>query len=93
VIGDEAIGALVVEGIGTSPAILLRQHGVFTIGPTATDAVKAAVMVEDIAATVWAAMQIGDPEPLSDDIVARLHRRYTTDYGQPSVVQAGASDV
>ena len=50
-IGDEAIGALVVEGIGRSPAILLKNHGVFTIGPTAEAAVKAAVMVEDVAAT------------------------------------------
>ena len=32
-IGDEAIGALVVEGIGRSPAILLKNHGVFTVGP------------------------------------------------------------
>ena len=42
-----------------SPAILLKNHGVFTIGPTAEAAVKAAVMIEDVAATVWAALQIG----------------------------------
>ncbi|MGZ8438043.1 MAG: L-ribulose-5-phosphate 4-epimerase [Candidatus Limnocylindrales bacterium] len=81
-IGDESIGALVVERIGRSPAILLKNHGVFTIGPSATAAVKAAVMVEDIAATVWAALQIGDPEALPDDAVEQLHRRYTTVYGQ-----------
>ena len=81
-IGDEAIGALVVEGIGRSPAILLKNHGVFTVGPTATAAVKAAVMVEDVAATVWAALQIGTPEVLPDDVVARLHERYVTSYGQ-----------
>ena len=39
-------------------------------------------MVEDIAATVWAALQIGTPESLPDDVVERLHRRYTTVYGQ-----------
>ena len=81
-IGDEAIGRLVVDGLGDSPAILLRQHGVFTVGPSAEAAVKTAVMVEDIAATVWAALQIGTPEPLPDGAVARLHRRYTTEYGQ-----------
>lgn len=81
-IGDEAIGALVVEGIGRSPAILLQNHGVFTVGPDGLAAVKAAVMVEDIAATVWAALQIGTPDPLPDDAVERLHRRYTTVYGQ-----------
>ena len=81
-IGDDSIGALVVEGIGRSSAILLKNHGVFTIGPTAAAAVKSAVMVEDIAATVWAALQIGTPDVLPDDVVERLHRRYTTVYGQ-----------
>jgi L-ribulose-5-phosphate 4-epimerase len=81
-IGTEAIGAEIVAGIGTSPAILLRNHGVFTIGPTAQAAVKAAVMVEDIAATVWAALQIGTPDVLADEIVAGLHDRYTNVYGQ-----------
>ncbi|HEY8633052.1 MAG TPA: L-ribulose-5-phosphate 4-epimerase [Candidatus Limnocylindrales bacterium] len=81
-IGGEAIGAAVVAGIGRSPAVLLMKHGVFTIGPTAAAAVKTAVMVEDIAATVWLALQIGTPEVLSDDVVEQLHRRYTTLYGQ-----------
>jgi L-ribulose-5-phosphate 4-epimerase len=81
-IGDDAIGSLVVEGIGRSPAILLKNHGVFTVGSTAEAAVKAAVMVEDIAATVWTALQIGTPDALEDDVVERLHKRYTTVYGQ-----------
>jgi L-ribulose-5-phosphate 4-epimerase len=81
-VGDDSIGALVVDGIGPSPAILLRNHGVFTVGVSAEAAVKAAVMVEDIAATVWAALQIGTPDVLDDETVERLHRRYTTDYGQ-----------
>jgi L-ribulose-5-phosphate 4-epimerase len=81
-IGDDSIGELVVEGIGRSSAILLKSHGVFTIGPSAEAAVKSAVMVEDVAATVWAALQIGTPEVLDDDAVARLHRRYKTVYGQ-----------
>jgi L-ribulose-5-phosphate 4-epimerase len=81
-IGDEGIGRLVVEGIGDSRAILLHHHGVVTVGPTATEAVKAAVMVEDIAATVWAALQIGQPEPLPPEVVEQLHRRYRTAYGQ-----------
>lgn len=81
-IGDESIGALVVEAIGRSPAILLKNHGVFTVGPSAVAAVKAAVMVEEIAATVWAALQIGSPDVLPDDAVEQLHRRYSTVYGQ-----------
>ncbi len=81
-IGDEAIGAQVVETIGRSPAVLLKNHGVFTVGPSAGAAVKAAVMTEDVAATVFLALQLGEPDRLPDDVVARLHRRYTTDYGQ-----------
>ena len=81
-IGDEAIGAEVVKGIGRSPAILLKNHGVFTVGLTPEAAVKAAVMVEDVAATVWAALQIGTPEVLPDDVVERLRHRYATSYGQ-----------
>jgi L-ribulose-5-phosphate 4-epimerase len=81
-IGDESIGALVVETIGRSSAVLLKNHGVFTVGRSAEAAVKSAVMVEDIAATIWAALQIGTPDVLPDDAVERLHRRYTTVYGQ-----------
>lgn len=81
-IGDEEIGAQVIATIGRSPAVLLKNHGVFTIGASAAAAVKAAVMTEDVAATVWAALQIGEPDVLPDDIVERLHHRYTTQYGQ-----------
>ena len=81
-IGDEDIGRLVVDGIGRSPAILLRNHGVFTVGPTASAAVKTAVMTEDVAATVFMALQLGTPDEIPSDAVARLHDRYTNVYGQ-----------
>ncbi len=81
-IGSEAIGQVVLESIGTSCAVLLKNHGVFTIGADAEAAVKAAVMTEDVAKTVWLAMQIGRPEEIPPDDVARLHDRYTNVYGQ-----------
>jgi L-ribulose-5-phosphate 4-epimerase len=81
-IGDEGIGRLVVEGIGSSPAILLKNHGVFTVGPSAKAAVKAAIMTEDVAATVFMALQLGTPDVLPEDVVARLHDRYMNVYGQ-----------
>ena len=83
-IGDESIGRLVVDSIGTSPAVLLKNHGVFTVGPTAEAAVKAAVLTEDNAAAVWLALQLGTPEPIPDDAVASLHARYKNVYGQRS---------
>ena len=81
-IGDEGIGKIVVETIGKSPAVLLKNHGVFTIGKSATAAVKAAVMTEDVAATVWMALQIGTPDVIPQEDVERLHYRYTHVYGQ-----------
>jgi L-ribulose-5-phosphate 4-epimerase len=81
-IGDESIGRVVVESIGDSPAVLLKNHGVFTVGRSAAAAVKAAVMVEDVARTVWLALQLGQPVEISPAMVARLHHRYTHEYGQ-----------
>lgn len=81
-IGDEAIGKVVVESLGKSPAVLLKNHGVFTVGKNATAAVKAAVMTEEVAATVWMALQIGAPDVIPQEDVDKLHQRYTTVYGQ-----------
>jgi L-ribulose-5-phosphate 4-epimerase len=83
-IGGEEIGRGVVETLAghRSPAVLMRGHGVFTIGTTARDAVKAAVMCEDAARTVHLARAYGDPHPLPPHVVDALHRRYTQEYGQ-----------
>ena len=81
-IGDDAIGKVVVESIGKSPAVLLKNHGVFTIGRNAKAAVKAAVMTEDNAKTVWLAMQLGVPDEIPQEDVEKLHHRYTQVYGQ-----------
>jgi L-ribulose-5-phosphate 4-epimerase len=72
----------VIDSIGTSPAVLLKNHGVFTVGKNAQAAVKAAVMVEDVAKTTWLALQIGTPDEIAPEDVARLHYRYTHEYGQ-----------
>jgi L-ribulose-5-phosphate 4-epimerase len=81
-IGGEEIGAEVVRAIGKSTAILMQNHGVFTIGKNAAAAVKAAVMVEDAARTVFYAMQLGEPILIPEEMVNRLHQRYTEKYGQ-----------
>ncbi len=83
-IGGEAIGALVVEALSghRSPAALLRSHGVFTIGDSAEEAVKAAVMTEDNAAIVWHARQLGAVKPIAPEDIDRLYERYQNVYGQ-----------
>ena len=81
-IGGEEIGKVIVESIGSSPAVLLKNHGVFTVGPNGRAALKAAVMVEDIARTAWLALQLGQPDEIPPEMIAKLHRRYQDDYGQ-----------
>ncbi len=83
-IGSEAIGQVVIEAIGSSCAVLLKNHGVFTIGKNAEAAVKAAVMTEDVAYTVWLALQLGTPDEIPAEAVEKLHHRYTHVYGQPA---------
>ena len=83
-IGDEEIGREVVRVLADSrsPACLLRNHGVFALGPSAAAAVKAAVMTEDNAAIVWTALQLGTPLPLTQGDIDSLYHRYQNDYGQ-----------
>jgi L-ribulose-5-phosphate 4-epimerase len=83
-IGGEEIGREVVRVLTghRSPAIILQSHGVFTIGPTPKAALKAAIMCEDVARTVFLAFQLGDPKTIDPADIDRLHHRYTTVYGQ-----------
>jgi L-ribulose-5-phosphate 4-epimerase len=83
-IGTDAIGRGIVSTLTghRSPAVLMRSHGVFTIGGTAKDAVKAAVMCEDVARTVHLARAFGELPPLPADQVDALHKRYKEQYGQ-----------
>ncbi len=81
-IGGEEIGKVVIESIGDCPAVLLKNHGVFTAGATVEAAVKAAVMVEEVAHTVWIALQIGQPDEIPSEEVAKLRHRYKHVYGQ-----------
>ena len=83
-IGDEEIGRGVVETLAghRSPAVLMRGHGVFAIGPSARAAIKAAVMVEDVARTVHLARALGPVAPLEADHIDALWARYQNVYGQ-----------
>jgi L-ribulose-5-phosphate 4-epimerase len=84
IIGDDSIGRGIVDTLreSRSPAVLMRNHGVFTIGPTARAAVKAAVMCEDVARTVHIARQLGTPVPIDQAAVDSLFDRYQNAYGQ-----------
>jgi L-ribulose-5-phosphate 4-epimerase len=92
-VGGDEIGREVVRAIGDSPAILMRNHGVFTIGLTPEEAVKAAVMVEDAARTLFYAFALGDPEDIPPHEVARARLRYITEYGQKQETQESLDEV
>ena len=90
-IGDDSIGRGIVETLATSksPAVLMKNHGPFTVGKDARSAVKAAVMVEDVARTIHLSRQLGEPAPIADADVASLHDRYQNVYGQSSGQKIG----
>lgn len=79
--GDH-IGESIVAHRGRGPAVLLGNHGVFAWGNSPSDALKAAVMVEDVAKTIWLAMQLGNTQRLPDGEVEKWYHRYRTRYGQ-----------
>ncbi len=83
-IGDDSIGRGIVETLrgSRSKGVLMAGHGPFTIGPDARSAVKAAVMLEDVARTVHIARQLGTPAPLDQGDIDSLHHRYQNVYGQ-----------
>ncbi|MER7892213.1 L-ribulose-5-phosphate 4-epimerase [Micromonospora sp. NPDC094482] len=84
IIGDDSIGRGIVETLTghRSRAVLMQNHGPFTIGATPRDAVKAAVMVEDVARTVHLAREAGTLIPIPPEAIDRLYDRYQNVYGQ-----------
>ena len=84
IIGDDSIGRGIVETLRDhkSTAVLMQNHGPFTVGVDAKAAVKTAVMVEEVARTVHLAMQLGDVIPIEQRHVDSLYERYQNVYGQ-----------
>ena len=84
VIGDDSIGRGIVETLrpSRSRAVLMQNHGPFTIGKDGRDAVKAAVMCEEVARTVHVSRQLGEPLPIPSELVDSLFDRYQNVYGQ-----------
>jgi L-ribulose-5-phosphate 4-epimerase len=80
-LGDH-IGETILKYKRRAPSILLGQHGTFSWGPTPREALKAAVMLEDVAKTVHLAMLLGQPKSLPPEEVKKWWDRYHTTYGQ-----------
>jgi len=83
-IGNEAIGEGVVETLrgSRSPAVIMQNHGPFTIGKDARTALKASVMLEEVAKATHFAHQLGLPIPIPQSDIDALNDRYKNVYGQ-----------
>lgn len=84
IIGDDSIGRGIVETLRNchSPAVLMANHGPFTVGKDGRSAVKAAVMCEEVARTAYLARTLGEIKRIPDDMIKRLNDRYQNVYGQ-----------
>lgn len=78
----EHIGEAILKYRNRSPSILMGNHGVFAWGTSPKAALKAAVMTEDVAKTVWLAMQIGSPKEIPAEEAEKWYDRYHNRYGQ-----------
>jgi len=79
---NEHIGEAILRFRNRAPAILLGNHGVFAWGPSPAAALKASVMTEDVAKTVWLARQIGEPRAIPPEEAEKWYDRYQNRYGQ-----------
>ena len=81
-IGEEEIGKEIVNKIGNSKAIIMKNHGPFTIGKSVSEALKAAIFLEEGAKTLIMSKIMGEPQPIPESMVNILHKNYTEKYGQ-----------
>ena len=81
-IGEEEIGKEIVEKIGNSKAIIMKNHGPFTIGKSVDEALKAAIYLEESAKIIIMSRILGEPQPIPESMVRILHKNYVEKYGQ-----------
>jgi L-ribulose-5-phosphate 4-epimerase len=81
-IGEEEMGKEIVRKIGNSKAIIMKNHGPFTIGASVNEALKSAIFLEESAKTLIMAKILGEPQPIPESIVNKLHKNYIEKYGQ-----------
>jgi L-ribulose-5-phosphate 4-epimerase len=81
-IGEEEIGKEIVRKIGNSKAIIMKNHGPFTMGKSVSEALKAAIFLEEGAKVLIMSKILGEPQPIPESLVSKLHKNYIEKYGQ-----------
>ncbi len=76
-------GAAIIEAVGDSGlAAVVARHGVFTMGRSASEALKVALHVEEAALTIRMAQLSGPVTALPDEEIKRCFAWYRESYGQ-----------
>jgi L-ribulose-5-phosphate 4-epimerase len=81
-IGEEEIGKEIVSKIGNSKAIIMKNHGPFTIGTSVNEALKSAIFLEETAKVLIMSRILGESQPIPGSMVKILHKNYNEKYGQ-----------
>jgi len=81
-IGEEEIGKEIIRKIGNSKAIIMKNHGPFTIGKNVNEALKAAIFLEEGAKVLIMSKILGEPQPIPGSMVKILYKNYNEKYGQ-----------
>lgn len=81
--GEVDTGLAIIEAAGEGKAVLIKAHGVFTMGESATEATSIAMYLEEAAKTVHLAMTRGPVEELAQEEIDRCHVWFRRNYGQP----------
>jgi L-ribulose-5-phosphate 4-epimerase len=81
-VGGEDIGSEIIRKIGKCSAIIMQNHGVYTIASTVWQATIDAVEVEDLAKIAHFASLHGNPIALTQLQIEEFQNIYRTLYGQ-----------
>jgi L-ribulose-5-phosphate 4-epimerase len=80
--GEVDTGQAVVEAANGGWAALVKAHGVFTMGRSATQATSFAMYIEEAAMTTHLAMLRGLVDELPQEEIDRCYAWFTQNYGQ-----------
>lgn len=80
--GEVDTGAAIIEAADGGYAALVKAHGVFTMGKSATEATSIAMYLEEAAMTTHLAMLRGPVEELPQEEIDRCFAWFRKNYGQ-----------
>lgn len=80
--GEVDTGEAIIEAAQGGMAVLVKAHGVFTMGRSATEATGVAMYLEEAAKTTHLAMLRGPVEEMPQEEIDRCYKWFRQNYGQ-----------